>query len=916
MMEKRKSALSAISLAVITSFVTLVISSFAWFKSTGGPETPQNIGNVTGGATMNYFNGGNGTKETPYEIHTKTQLFYFAWLQYLGHFNEENDGSVDQMYFVLTNDINMEGTVLPPIGTQTYPFLGQLDGQGHTISNVVVSNKLSDLTAPPNEAIKNAELTDLCEIIGFFGVVGNIGTEGSWHGLTYDQNENNIKDFYLCGIEIENSRSSTLAGLAIGYQNAAATGIGIYTNEGEDLSASIDIGSATDVPHLVSSYTSNFSDNVFTGYTSSSYRDYSSDVFSSYQGYEQYNESGRVPEDGGGGEGPGGDGGWGGSIDMYTLNKRLTYISNAVDIESSTTYYRNTSTPNGYNFYFSQNLSKTNNLTVVNDPNSEIQGFLGLKKNTYLPINIDTDVMFDTEIKNGDDYKTSTMTRERITTNAYNTASRKNQGGTGEKVGSNNTGYFVGSNSTSDKIVSRSVAQSNLQTSFNNATSFNRTTHYLDLLAYDYNSNNFTVVNDEFNQTVNNSVLKSTYGSKTADTLGLVKYSGVRNSINTLLDESNNVHGIHFYTDTKDTSSTFSGSNIKIGSKSYSSYGLLRSSLNFTVEQPGVITAVQGSYYTSVSGYTTVNDSGFNLFKIDRDANNQITAVTEITKVRKNASTGAISYNNSTSDPIVYDSSKYESLAAKKALYYIEIPVGAGDFAIGELGSSYGAYFMYLDIGANGAEGEGGSGDEDPSLGKYNKYVFNEKVKSYEGITGIDFVKTKYSDIESLNDDVNEISCELSIKNPGKTAFISSYNSSTSKQNIAVTGSVSSKYVSESTAVFVNGSSTSLESDLNSTLWTDFAERRRTWSFLIVNKGVAYQEYYQLKVKRYEDDEAVLIWSSTNGVSVMPNDDTYYMSYNELYLYFKNQGPYDYLKSLSAQNSQDFEYFPTPAPII
>lgn len=41
-----------------------------------------------------------------------------------------------------------------------------------------------------------------------------------------------------------------------------------------------------------------------------------------------------------------------------------------------------------------------------------------------------------------------------------------------------------------------------------------------------------------------------------------------------------------------------------------------------------------------------------------------------------------------------------------KAVYYFEIPVNAGEYALGSASTGDGAYLMYLDIGANAAERE------------------------------------------------------------------------------------------------------------------------------------------------------------------------------------------------------------------
>ncbi|MBP5312401.1 MAG: hypothetical protein J6112_06180, partial [Clostridia bacterium] len=131
-------------------------------------------------------NGNELTEETgcAFEIKYPVQLYYFAWLQYLGYFNrpaEGSDDTIDQVYFYLSADLDMTGWVLPPVGTSDYPFVGNFDGNGHTISNLTIQNvntgtggsSSTNLTDIPVDNISGAE------IIGFFGVVGSLESDGT-----------------------------------------------------------------------------------------------------------------------------------------------------------------------------------------------------------------------------------------------------------------------------------------------------------------------------------------------------------------------------------------------------------------------------------------------------------------------------------------------------------------------------------------------------------------------------------------------------------------------------------------------------------------------------------------------------------------------------------------------------------------
>lgn len=74
-----------------------------------------------------------GTREDPIQICTATQ---FAAIQ-------ANPGDWDK-YFLLGEDLHMNGAVLSPIGTSAQPFSGTFDGRGHTISHFQINSGATD----------------------------------------------------------------------------------------------------------------------------------------------------------------------------------------------------------------------------------------------------------------------------------------------------------------------------------------------------------------------------------------------------------------------------------------------------------------------------------------------------------------------------------------------------------------------------------------------------------------------------------------------------------------------------------------------------------------------------------------------------------------------------------------------------
>ena len=106
--------------------------------------------------------GGAGTASNPYIIQTPAELQSIA-----------NDLSA---YYVLGNDINMDGFSFTPIGSTASPFFGSLDGQGYTISNLNINLPSTQYVGlfgviTAGTTIKNLKFAD-CTISG----AANTGT--------------------------------------------------------------------------------------------------------------------------------------------------------------------------------------------------------------------------------------------------------------------------------------------------------------------------------------------------------------------------------------------------------------------------------------------------------------------------------------------------------------------------------------------------------------------------------------------------------------------------------------------------------------------------------------------------------------------------------------------------------------------
>ena len=262
------------------SLAAACIATVAWFIST------IKITNINGTGTTDaaYFAYGTGTAEDPYGISEIRHLSNLSWLQYKGQFDDR------PYYFELANDINDDGEqyVMPPIGTETHPFIGVFDGNGYTVHNIKVTNDYTSFTRKPH----NITYTQAdAEVVGFFGVVGNLD------GEAYSSQTNSLHDVTLENLTVESVTNNTLIGLAAGYVNADMSGVKVGTSTIK-----------TNGNAAKTAYTDKLSDYGLVGYTT---KTGSSGTFE--QRLSQYYNS----------KSDGDDPGWGGSIAIKDLYTRL-----------------------------------------------------------------------------------------------------------------------------------------------------------------------------------------------------------------------------------------------------------------------------------------------------------------------------------------------------------------------------------------------------------------------------------------------------------------------------------------------------------------------------------------------------------------------------------------------------------------
>lgn len=525
--------------------------------------------------------------------------------------------------------------------------------------------------------------------------------------------------------------------------------------------------------------------------------------------------------EGGGDNTPGDGAGWGGSVNMKELLQRATYI-----LGSCTTN------------------TMSSGMGVISSPYIDLAGVLSADKDkvlyltssklcyfadgTCMPLNVDTDTMFDgddgiadnnnaptTPYYQGNEHtvwRCATCGTEYIGQNYSASSTCTGLSGAAhdaqtlykaEKVDAqSNTGYLVGGgsvSSTSDVYI-RSRPYYLTQGNVSIYRAFGLTEYAFSGGGLSYTTNNKksfqmltvnvdgeTYVINDGNNTINQSVFNASSGTTqrytdadvtfngvaTVADLGLVKYFeqnsagkeiGVKSKLDAILDGQNLFHSAHFMAKISLTDvlqkkeSAVMSTTANILGKTLQNYEMIKGAINFTVSKPGYITAVAATNYK-----TNTTHSLFTLFSIKRDTNNEIESVEKISTIYEKTTVNdkdkvveRIYLYNLTEVPendkyttykLVYNEAKQNKLVESNAVYYFEIPVAAGEYAVGGLstvegGADDGAYLMYLDIGANGNAVGGDQEDDlepdDPNQGPGGGG--GSEVEPIHIMSGINFV--------------------------------------------------------------------------------------------------------------------------------------------------------------------------------
>ncbi|MCR5457800.1 MAG: hypothetical protein K6F14_06960 [Clostridiales bacterium] len=304
-----------------------------------------------------------------------------------------------------------------------------------------------------------------------------------------------------------------------------------------------------------------------------------------------------------------------------------------------------------------------------------------------------------------------------------------------------NTGYIVSGANSTDASVSRYLSDirvSNYGTkdiyistnsSQNNSVNFTSAINaQLEVLTRTASSNGWKRITDSFNSAHSsvNAGLRG-YNAMTLEALGLNKYEftyeeegdmvlgGARSGLYEMLSGGTNIYGLHFMNATISEERIVIADQVSIFSNTYTNYQLPEDCIDCNINSRGAISFFAGTYFSG-------NEAFFSLHQIFRNSNHSIIAIKEISKIFQHSekkdsknyiylysdglwSDGVSRSANATPDgyELVFDMEWSKSpTIVNNAVYYLEIPVNEGEYALGTVEGKTGAYLMYLDIATSG----------------------------------------------------------------------------------------------------------------------------------------------------------------------------------------------------------------------
>lgn len=228
------------------------------------------------------------------------------------------------------------------------------------------------------------------------------------------------------------------------------------------------------------------------------------------------------------------------------------------------------------------------------------------------------------------------------------------------------------------------------------------------------------------------------------------KYQDSRSALYKILNSKSSIYGLHFMDSTININNYITAETVKINGennissedKSYSNFQLPEDCIDFNLKKKGVCNFFGGSYFPG-------NTAFFSLHEITRNSSDftKLQNIREIKAVylragidpRVDSKPYVYQYVGESSAPAGSTGSPLFETAwitnpsswCDYALYYFEIPLNPGEYALGSVANKAGAYLVYLDIGA--------------AKKTVESTIIKEKMiivtKTYQFPKGVDFVE-------------------------------------------------------------------------------------------------------------------------------------------------------------------------------
>ncbi len=225
-----------IMLNLIATFAILVTTSYAWYTNYYGIHVSDSD---KLSSNANYFASGDGTEASPYVITEARHLYNLAWLQDLGYFDADKDSDPNtagnqKFYFELGNNIDMSQlskngvqSPIPSIGIDYHPFIGNFNGNGHTINNLRIDTDFDNSNyIKPDKIVLNQHtetITNNTILTSYVGLFGHIGPVGD---ITQEIEEK-VSNFYIDNSIIK-STVNCVAGIIAGFVNTNVEEVGVH----------------------------------------------------------------------------------------------------------------------------------------------------------------------------------------------------------------------------------------------------------------------------------------------------------------------------------------------------------------------------------------------------------------------------------------------------------------------------------------------------------------------------------------------------------------------------------------------------------------------------------------------------------------------------------------------------------------